>query len=314
MPDQATSHTTVSLPLTVADAGRPLGAIVAERLGEVGRQAAARGGLWLRRRRVSPDTPALAGETLLVRLPPAGGYCDAPLTIDHIVYEDDDLLVINKPPACYVGDTPWDTQGSVLAVMTRLLAARDSQPPMLHLAHQLDFGTSGVLVFSKHPRANAPLQAAFNDGRVHKRYEAVCTGYMPSEVELVTGHGRAAGGRWRLYDRAEVGRALPNGQRVKLAHTRFILRRQYEQAALVWAIPLTGRTHQIRLHLAALGCPILGDTRYGGPVSIGELALAHPLLHAAELALPHPRDGRWLYVFCPPPPVFVTAICRLRAE
>ncbi|WP_322488902.1 RluA family pseudouridine synthase [Chloroflexus sp.] len=307
------SPASISLLLTSDDAGLPLGAIVVERLGEVGRQAAARGGLWLHRHRVTPDTPATAGETLLVRLPPAGGYCDAPVTLAHIIYEDDDLLVINKPPACYVGDTPWDTQGSVLAVLTQLLAARDGQVPTLHLAHQLDFGTSGILVLSKHPRANAPLHAAFNRGQAQKRYLAVCTDSMPAQVELelVTGHGRAAGGRWRLYDRSEIGRALPDGQRVKLAHTRFILRRQFTQAALVSAIPLTGRTHQIRLHLASLGCPILGDERYGGPTTIAGLTLAHPLLHAAELSLPHPRDGKPLHLFCPPSPVFVTAVSRL---
>lgn len=303
----------ISLLLMSNDTGRPLGDIAAEHLGEVGRQAAARGGLWLRQRRVTPDTPAIAGETLIVRLPPASGYCDAPVTLAHIIYEDDDLLVINKPPACYVGDTPWDTQGSVLAVLTRLLAARAGQAPNLHLAHQLDVGTSGILVLSKHPRANAPLHTAFNRGQAQKRYLAVCTGYMPAETELVTGHGRAAGGRWRLYDQSEIGRVLPDGQRVKLAHTRFMLRRQFAQAALVWAIPLTGRTHQIRLHLAALGCPILGDERYGGPTIVAGLHLAHLLLHAAELSLPHPRDGRPLHLFCPPPPVFVTAVSRLAA-
>lgn len=302
---------TVAVSISSSDAGRPLGEIVAERLGIVGQQAAARGGLWLGQRRVAPETLAVPGATLLVRLPPARGYCDAPLRLDHIVYEDDDLLVIDKPPACYVNDTPWDTQGHVLAVATRLLAMRDGQMPTLHLAHRLDFGTSGLLIISKHPRANGPLQAAFNSGRVAKRYLAICTGEMPVEIELVTGHGRAAGGRWRLYDRAEIGLELPNGQRVKLAHTHFIRRHQYATAALVWAMPITGRAHQIRLHLAALGCPLLGDERYGGPTAIADLTLPHPLLHAAELTLPHPRDGRPMRLFSPPPPLFGAVVQRL---
>ncbi|WP_298820882.1 RluA family pseudouridine synthase [Chloroflexus sp.] len=302
---------TISLPLATADAGRALGEIAAERLGDLGAQAAARGGLWIGQRRVTPDTLALPGETLLVRLPPARGYCDAPLTLSHIVYEDEDLLVINKPPACYVGDTPWDTRGHALAVMSRLLTARDGQAPTLHLAHQLDFGTSGLLVISKHPRANAPLQAAFSRGQVVKRYLALCSGRVPATVELITGHGRSAGGRWRLYDQAEIGRMLPDGQRVKRAHTRIVLRRQYAAAALVWAIPLTGRTHQIRLHLAALGCPILGDDRYGGLMTVADVTLSHPLLHAAELTLPHPRDGQVIQLFCPPPSSFLAVASRL---
>lgn len=302
----------VSFLVTSEDHGRPLGDIAAERLGEAGRVAAQRGGLWLGKRRAAASTLALAGETLSVRFPPDHGYCDAPLTLENIIYEDNDVLVVNKPPACYVGDTPWDTQGSVLAVVQRLLTVRDGVPPVLHLAHQLDFGTSGILVLSKTPRANAPLQTAFARGLAMKQYLAVCSGHPPATADLVTGHGRAAGGRWRLYDQADIGRVLPDGQRVRLAHTRFTLRRQFANAALVEAMPLTGRTHQIRLHLAALGCPILGDERYGGVVDVAGLHLTHPLLHAAELQLPHPIHGRPLHLFCPPPSLILTVIDRLR--
>ncbi|WP_031460308.1 RluA family pseudouridine synthase [Chloroflexus sp. MS-G] len=304
--------TVLSLPISPADHGRPLGVIATEHLGEVGRLAAARGGLWIGRRRVDAATPATGGETLLVRLPPAGSYCDAPLTLEHIIYEDDDLVVINKPPACYVSDTPWDTHGSVLAVMRRLLTLRDGQPPVLHLAHQLDVGTSGILVMSKQSRANAPLQRAFAQGLVYKRYLAVCAGHPPATTEVITGHGRAAGGRWRLYDQTAIGQPLPDGQRIKLAHTCLTVRQQYADAALVWAVPRTGRTHQIRLHLAALGCPILGDERYGGPTVVAGHRLPHPLLHAAELILPHPTVGRPLHLFCPPPPLLLTIVARLQ--
>lgn len=302
----------ISLQISPTDQGRPLGMIAAERLGEVGQLAAARGGLWIGRRRVDATTPATGGETLLVRLPPAGGYCNAPLTLEHIIYEDDDLVVINKPPACYVSDTPWDTHGSVLAVMRRLLTMRDGRPPMLHLAHQLDFGTSGILVLSKQPQANAPLQTAFAQGLVYKRYLAVCAGHPPATTEVITGHGRAAGGRWRLYDKTKIGQPLPDGQRIKLAHTHLTVRQQYSDAALVWAVPRTGRTHQIRLHLAALGCPLLGDERYGGPMVVGGFTLSHPLLHATELTLPHPTVGRPLHLFCPPPPLLLAVIAHLQ--
>ncbi len=302
----------VSFLVTSEDHGRPLGDIAADRLGEAGRVAAQRGGLWLGKRRAAASTLAIAGETLSVRFPPTHGYCDAPLTLENIIHEDNDVLVVNKPPACYVGDTPWDTQGSVLAVVQRLLTVRDGVPPVLHLAHQLDFGTSGILVLSKTPRANAPLQTAFARGLAMKQYLAVCSGHPPVTADLVTGHGRAAGGRWRLYDQADIGRVLPDGQRVRLAHTRFTLRRQFANAALVEAMPLTGRTHQIRLHLAALGCPILGDERYGGVVDVAGLHLTHPLLHAAELQLPHPIHGRSLHLFCPPPSLILTVIDRLR--
>ncbi len=302
---------TIEIPLTAAEAGQTLGALAAARLGEAGRLAAARGGLWLNGRRAAADTIAVAGATLQVRLPPAGGYCDAALTLNDLVYEDDDLLVVNKPAGAYVGATPWDTQGSVLATLRRLLTARDGVPATLHLAHQLDVGTSGLLALSKHPRANAPLQAAFASGQAQKGYLAVCVGQPPARIDVVTGHGRAAGGRWRLYDQAEIGRKLPDGSRVKLAHTCVITREQFADAALVWVIPLTGRTHQIRLHLAALGCPLLGDERYGGPTTLAGCAVAYPLLHAASLTLPHPGAGRPLRLFCPPPAQMIAVLNRL---
>jgi 23S rRNA pseudouridine1911/1915/1917 synthase len=133
----------------------------------------------------------------------------------------------------------------------------------------------------------------------------VCEGEPAQErFSLRTGHGRAAGGRFRTYPLDEVGRALPGGGRVKEAHTDFTLLRRMPGAALLLAEPRTGRSHQIRLHAAALGHPLLGDERYGGPTRYAGRALPFHLLHALRLRLPHPNLGEPLTVEAPLPEHF----------
>ena len=138
----------------------------------------------------------------------------------------------------------------------------------VHLAHRLDRDTSGVLLLSTDPAANPGLQRAFTEGLVRKQYLCACVGEPPEdEFSVTTGHGRARQGLWHVYPAEEIGRELPGGARVKSMVTRFAVERRLGGAALVRAFPITGRTHQIRLHMAHLGHPLLGDTRYGGPAS-----------------------------------------------
>lgn len=275
--------------------GRPLAELIRSWLGaEAAAPALERGGVWLEGRRLAdPQLPAPAGARLTVHRPPDGRYAEVTVTPADLCYEDEWLLALNKRAGWYTGATPWDTQGNALAALERWLCARDGQPPTLHLAHQLDRDTSGVLLFSKRPAVNAPLQAAFAGGGVHKRYDCICWGEPDDEAFVVrSGHGRSSGGRWRLYPLEQVGMALPGGGRVRLAHTSFRLVERLGGAAWLHAEPHTGRTHQIRLHLAGEGRPLLGDTRYGGPsVFRGETLRGH-LLHAARLCLVHPFTGQ----------------------
>lgn len=261
-----------------------------------------RGGVWLAGQRVvDPDLPVPSGTVLTIHLPPNGRYTDITIVPDDICYEDDWLIALYKRAGWYSGATPWDVQGNVLAALRHFLAARDGVAPPLHLAHQLDRDTSGVLLVSKSPQANAPLQAAFASGSLEKTYHAVCQGEPADAFEQRSGHGRAAAGRWRIYPLDHVGMALPGGGRVRLAHTSFTCVQRLNGAALLQAIPHTGRTHQIRLHLAALGHPLLGDTRYGGPASFAGLHLSGHLLHATRLQLQHPITGQLLDLSAPWP-------------
>lgn len=286
-------HQIITYPIQPADAGRTL-LELATALAPDGAEIVRRGGAWLDgRRAVAPDAAPPPGATLALRRPPAGGYAEVAIGPADIAYEDAWLIVLHKAAGWYVGATPWDVHGNALAALGRFLAARDGGAPPVHLAHQLDRDTSGLLLISKSPAANGPLQAAFAGELVEKGYVGVCAGVPdPPAGELRTGHGRAAGGRWRLYPLEELGRALPEGGgRVRLAHTAYAVERSHGDAALLRLRLHTGRTHQIRLHLAHLGHPLLGDTRYGGPASYRGRALPGHLLHAATLSLPHPITG-----------------------
>lgn len=256
----------------------------------------ARGGVWLGRSRVQDAAlPAPAGASITIHRPPDGTYAEVQIEPSDILYEDTWLLALNKRAGWYTGDTPWDTYGNVRAALTRWLQKQDGSTPVVHLAHQLDRDTSGVLLCSKHTRVNALLHMAFASGAMHKRYLCICEGEPTEETfEMYSGHGRAKGGRWRLYDLEQVGMALPDGQRVRYAHTSFRVGQRLGDATLLQSTLHTGRTHQIRLHLAALGHPLLGDVRYGGAATFRGRMLNGHLLHASYLRLPHPATDEVL--------------------
>jgi 23S rRNA pseudouridine1911/1915/1917 synthase len=295
---------TIRLTVSPADDGRPLSEIVAEALaGELdAERLIARGGLWVDGARVrDAGAAARAGGEIAIMRPLSGAYPDIAVTAGMILYEDDDLLALDKPPGVYVDSTPWDAEGNLHAALNRFLAERDGGVPRTHLAHRLDRDTTGVLLVSKNPAINPAIQRGFVRGKIHKEYLALCAG-SPAEpaFEVVSGHGRTANGLFRVYPAEHIGQMLLFGSRVKEMRTRFQVERtlapppalpavEAEEATLLRAFPLTGRTHQIRLHLAHLGHPLLGDAKYGGPVTWRGRPLPYHLLHAERLALPHPR-------------------------
>lgn len=300
--------------VTAADAGATLRELAGLLAGEPGRRCVVRGGAWLDgRRALDPGLHPPIGAQLSLRFPPSAGYAELELSAADVAYEDPWLIALHKGAGWYVGATPWDVHGNALAALERFLAARDGATRRLHLAHQLDRDTSGVLLLSKDPQVNPPLQAAFAQGRVQKQYRCLCVGApLWGRLALRTGHGRAAGGRWRIYDLDKVGHALPDdGGRIREARSSFVVERRLVHAALLGVALHTGRTHQIRLHAAYVGHPLLGDTRYGGPDSFAGQPLPGQLLHAGLLRLAHPVTGQELRLVSPLPEAFTTVLMAL---
>jgi 23S rRNA pseudouridine1911/1915/1917 synthase len=296
---------TIRLTIPPERDGQPLRELVIAALdGELdGELLMARGGLWVDGKRVRDmEARAQAGAELAIHRPLAGIYPDIVASVDQIIYEDADLLALNKPAGVYVDSTPWDAEGNYHAALVRLIAARDGGVPTLHLAHRLDRDTTGVLLVTKNPQVNPAIQSAFIRHTIHKRYLALCAG-APAEdsFAITTGHGRGAHGLFRVYPVEEIGRVLINGARVKPMRTRFEVVRRSEDATLLYAFPETGRTHQIRLHLAHLGHPLIGDARYGGPGVWRAAPARYHLLHAERLTLPHPRSHYPLEIAAPLP-------------
>ncbi len=193
------------------------------------------------------------------------------------LFQDDDLLVVDKPSGLAV-HRGWARDGEVVMTLARALAGRHVFP-----VHRLDRGTSGVLVLALAAGAARALGEAFEAGRVRKRYLALVRGIPPPEG--VVDH--------------PIPRS-PGGPRVP-AVTRFRRLATYERYAWLEVVPETGRLHQIRRHLKHISHPVIGDVRYGkgehNRLFRTRFGLHRLALHAAEMALDHPVSGvplRWL--------------------
>ncbi len=293
------------LPIGATEAGHPLLAVLhAQVAPAVLEPVLAHGGVWLNRNRVTDlHQPVPASGEIVLHRPPGNLYGQPQITQRDVCYEDDALLALNKQAGWYTTPTPWDALGNVRVALQAWLATREGRHAYLHLLHQLDRDTSGVLLCSRNPAVNPIMQQLFDRGHVIKEYLCLCSGQPAHESFTVhTGHGRGRAGRWRLYDLAAVGQVLPNGSRVKEAMTSFAVLRRGASASLLRATLHTGRTHQIRLHLAQVGHPLVGDVRYGGPAVLDGQAVAAYRLHAWRVSLPHPLRATPLIISAPLPP------------
>lgn len=222
------------------------------------------------------------------------------LVADRIVYRDRYLLVLDKPPGVATQPTPARYQGTVYAAVLQFLG--ESGQASLGMVQRLDRDTSGVMVFSIHPRAHKGLTAAFGGHRVTKRYLALIAGCPQSSSGEI--HSQ-------LARRRATNRMVSVERGGKPAITRYRVIASCADAALVEVEIPTGRSHQIRVHFAEAGHPLLGDRAYGGPAAIGEMTIARQMLHAAELCFDHPVDGHRMEFQVPPPGDFQEIVRRL---
>lgn len=256
--------------------------------------------------RCQPDQRLNEGDVL--RLPPV--RCQAfseekppvaPIVDLPILYEDEALIALNKPCGIAVHG------GSGLAWgLIEALRAQRPEARFLELAHRLDRETSGVLLVAKKRAALIGLHDMFREQKGDKRYLALVPGIWADksvQVTLPLYKYLTPEGERRV--RIAKGRDLQNPE-TRPAETHFRLKKQYPGYALVEAKLKTGRTHQIRVHLAALGYPIVGDDKYGDFALNKSLAanksLERMFLHAATMRCKHPLTGEPLNVEAPLPP------------
>lgn len=204
-------------------------------------------------------------------------------------YEDDRVLVVSKPAGLVTHPARGHASGTLVNALLGLgvpLAAATSIRP--GIVHRLDKDTSGLLLVAKDDAAQAYLVDALRERRIERRYVALVRGRPPADSGTIEAPIGRHPTKRRLF-------AVVSGGRPSVTH--------YEVAAVGDNLSLldlrleTGRTHQIRVHLAHLGNPVLGDRVYGGVSELSrEVGLARPFLHACSLRFPHPDDGREIVI------------------
>lgn len=211
-------------------------------------------------------------------------------------YEDDEVAAVSKPPGLVAHPVGGHSRGAAAPTLADLLAKRWPMvatvgPAERHgLVHRLDKDTSGLVLVAKTARAFDSLTKQFADRRVEKRYVALVEG-VPAVPR-----GRIDAPVGRHYARGEKMTVHPDG---RTAETKYEIAETVGDYALLDVWPSTGRTHQIRVHLAALGHPVAGDTTYGRPQR--PAGLGRQFLHAAEIKFTHPVTGRQVRVKDPLP-------------
>ncbi len=213
----------------------------------------------------------------------------------HILFADEHILIVNKPADLSVLPEGWEKDAPYLVRML------EEKYEKIWVVHRIDKITSGVIVFALTAEAHRSLNIQFEKHEVEKVYHALVNG-LPKWEEKIT----------KFPLRVNVGhkhRTMVDNRNGVRSETRFKLLERYQASALVEASPMTGRTHQIRVHAYALGHPLLGDILYSAPETD---LIARPALHAYSLTLRHPETGKSLTFQADYPNDFMNAVRLLR--
>jgi 23S rRNA pseudouridine1911/1915/1917 synthase len=287
-----------------ADAGRRLDQVLAARIPGLSRRQARVlldiGGVFVGGRRVKvAGRPVRAGEEIVAHIGGALARADKRvgraarasderrLPAVEVVFEDDDLVVVDKPPGVLTAPTPESDRNNVASLLARRGGA--GAPGRILVVHRIDLETSGLLVFAKTEAANRVLAERFRTHDLERAYLAVVAGSFPDDL--------------RRIDR-------PVGGRRAVTHVR-VDERFGDRATALRCRLETGRTHQIRIHAQAVGHPVIGDPRYGEASALRAPRMA---LHATLLAFVHPRTGAALSFERPWPPDLAAWVEGLRQD
>lgn len=248
--------------------------------------------------------PVRPGSTIAVELPPPEPVAAEPEAIPlDVVYEDEDLLVVNKPRGMVVHPAPGHRTGTLVNALLHHCRDLTGIGGALRpgIVHRLDRDTTGLLVVAKGEMAYRSLAAQLRRREVERRYLALVHGVPPPEGTVDAPIGRDPRRRTRMA-------VVPGG---RPARTHFRVREAFGDAFALLEVRLeTGRTHQIRVHLSAIGHPVVGDPVYGPRRRWP--GLGGQALHAYRLEFTHPRTGQRMAFEVPPPPDMEALLQRLR--
>ncbi len=250
-----------------------------------------------------PNTEVKAGDSMRILVPMADtGALPEPEDIPlDIVYEDDDLAVLNKPKGMVVHPAPGNESGTLVnALLYRFGTLSEANGPRPGIVHRIDRFTSGLLVVAKNDVAHEALSRQFADHSAHREYVCLVHGNLKEDSGTVN----APIGRHHT-DRKRMA-VVENGRH---AVTHWHVAERFGTETLLDVALETGRTHQIRVHMAYIKHPILGDEVYGSPAP--KLGLSGQALHGYRLTFAHPATGETMTFTAPVPEDFRTALKRL---
>jgi 23S rRNA pseudouridine1911/1915/1917 synthase len=243
---------------------------------------------------IRASTPVKAGQAFTLDIP-----APVPATVEpeplplRIVFEDSDVVVLDKPAGMVVHPGAGHRGGTVVNALLHHVRDLSGIGGELRpgIVHRLDRGTSGLMVVAKHDAAHQELSRQFHDREVEKEYVALVWGLVQQRRRIEASIGRDPANRQKMSTRA---------RRAREAVTRVTWARDLKGVTLLRVAIHTGRTHQIRVHLSAIGHPVVGDALYGGvhrrvPHPLRAVQrLTRPFLHAERLSFTHPRTGERL--------------------
>jgi len=232
----------------------------------------------------------------------------------HVIYEDHHIIVLNKPPGLVVHPAPGNYTGTLVNALLYHYGSlpssesedKGSGRERAGIVHRLDKDTSGVMVVARTQQALRSLSAQFKSRVVKKKYLALVDGVIKKGSATID---------------ASIGRHVKERKKISVhthspreAVTSFIVKERFRKATLVEVEIKTGRTHQIRVHMAYIGHAVLGDRVYGGHkvVKVGEIEITRQMLHAESLSLLHPETGHPMTFSAPPPQDMSETIMKLR--
>ena len=245
------------------------------------------------------------GETVTVDVPQLRETALPPQDIPlDVVYEDDDVIVVNKPTGLVVHPAPGHPDGTLVNALLHhcgdsLSGIGGEKRP--GIVHRIDRDTSGLIIAAKNDAAHLALSTQLKDHSLSRTYECLVTGNMKQDSGTVDAPiGRSSADRKKMA-------VVPTGRRA-VTHWEVVAR--YPGVTHLRCRLETGRTHQIRVHMAYIGHPILGDTVYGAKKPVP--GLTGQCLHATGLRFVHPRTGEPVELHCPLPPEFTAMLQKLQ--